>query len=394
MGFSSVANAQNKTQLQNKKNKLQKDINYTNQLIKKNKKNQDASLQQIKKINTSIDSRIELVNNYTEELNLIASEINLNEKQVNNLESQLKKLKKSYSKMVYQAWKTRNTMSAWMYIFSAKNFNQAVRRYKYYKQINELRIIQSKSINNSKNELTLKISSLKTSRIEKEATIQEQNNELSALEKDKKQKDEVLKKLKKKEKDLLAQVKKQEKDRDALSTKINSIITTTTKKNSNTKKTNNNKSATNNNTEVKNTKGSSNSNGFENNKGKLSWPVSKGIITGHFGVHQHPVLNKVEVKNDGIDISTDKGANVRAIYKGVVSGVFKVDGYENVVIIRHGDYLTVYSHLSKTTVNKGDEIGTEQSIGTAATNSEGDTYINFQVRLGSKTQNPTNWLTK
>ena len=184
-----------------------------------------------------------------------------------------------------------------------------------------------------------------------------------------------------------------------MSTKINSIIkTTTTTKKKEKKSTNNNSNTTNTNSnskeEVSNTQGSSNSNGFELNKGRLSWPVTKGIITSKFGIHQHPVLDKVEVKNDGIDISTDKGSSVRAVYKGTVSGVFKVDGYENVVIIRHGDYLTVYSHLSQVSVSRGIEVTTEQKIGTAATNTEGDTFINFQVRFGSATQNPTSWLTK
>lgn len=403
LGFGPILHAQSKTTLQNKKKKLQKDINYTNTLIKKNKKKQDASMKQIETINSNINLRVELVNNYTEELNEIAHEINLNESQINTLEGQLKTLKKSYSKMVYHAWKTRNSMSTWMYIFSAKNFNQAVRRYRYYKQINELRVIQTKSITQSKTELVNKTGMLKQSKNEKELTIEEKNNEVMSLEKQKKEKDVVLKSLKKKEKDLLAQVKKKEKERDALATKINSIVETikpkkddTKTKNNNTKTntTNNTKTNTNTKTDITNTQGSSNSNGFESNKGKLSWPVTKGVITGKFGVHQHPVLDKVEVKNDGIDISTDKGSNVRAVYKGTVSGVFKVDGFENVVIIRHGDYLTVYSHLSSVSVSKGNDVTTEQKIGTAATNSEGDTYINFQVRFGSAIQNPTSWLTK
>jgi septal ring factor EnvC (AmiA/AmiB activator) len=389
--------AQNKTQLQNKKKKLQNDINYTTSLLKKNKKKQDASLKQIEKLNSNIETRVELVNNYTQELELLTKEINLNQTQVSSLEKQLNTLKKSYSKMVYQAWKTRNSLSTWMFIFSANNFNQAIRRYRYYKQINELRIIQSKSISHSKNDLVNKIGSLKKSKIDKEVTINEKNNELSTLEKQKKEKDDVLKNLKKKEKDLLAQVKKQEKERDALANKINAIVDTykpVKKKDNKTTDKTTTKTTTNTNTKVTNTQGSSNSSGFESNKGKLSWPVNKGIITSKFGVHQHPVLDKVEVKNDGIDISTDKGSSVIAVYKGTVSGVFKVDGYENVVIIRHGDYLTVYSHLSQTTVSKGSEVSTEQKIGTAATNDEGDTFINFQVRFGSVTQNPTGWLTK
>lgn len=398
-----AALGQNKTQLQNKKKKLQKDLNYTQSLLKKNQKNQQASVKQIEKLNSTIESRVELVNNYTEEVNMLAQEINLNEKQVTKLETQLKALKKSYSKMVYQSWKTRNSLSTWMFIFSANNFNQALRRYKYYKQINELRFVQSKSITKNKSELGAKINSLQLSRKEKESAIDEKSKEVATLENEKKEKSEILKKLKKKEKDLLAQVKKQEKERDALASKINSYVepvktkkektkTTTTNNKSNNSKTNTN--SNNSKSEITNTQGNSNSSGFESNKGKLSWPVSKGVITGKFGVHQHPVLDKVEVKNDGIDISTDKGASVRAVYKGTVTGVFKVDGFENVVIVRHGDYLTVYSHLSQTSVSKGTEVSTEQKIGNAATNSEGETYINFQVRYGSAIQNPTSWLTK
>lgn len=390
--------AQNKTQLQNKKKKLQQEINYTNSLIKKNKKKQENSVKQIEKLNTSIEKRSELIDNFSREVEVISNEINLNQNQVKSLEKQLEALRKSYAKMVVQAWKSRHNTSNWLYLLSAKNFNQAIRRYQYFKQVNELRMVQSKSISYNKNELGHKIAGLKNSKAEKENLISEKNNEIKNLENEKKIKGDELKKLKKKEKDLLAQVKKHEKERDVLDTKINSYIekSTSTKSNTSTK-TKTNTSTKNSNTtktEVKNTTGNANSNGFESNKGKLSWPVNKGIITGKYGVHQHPVLDKVEVKNDGIDISTDKGASVRAVYKGMVTGVFKVDGYENVVIIRHGDYLTVYSHLSQVIVSKGNDISTDQKIGTAATNSEGETYINFQVRFGSSTQNPTSWLTK
>lgn len=383
--------AQNKTQLQNKKKKLQQEINYTNSLIKKNKKKQESSVKHIEKINTNIEKREELIDNFSTEVTVISNEIHLNQKQVHSLEKQLVSLKKSYAKMVVQAWKNRHNTSNWLYLLSSSNINQAIRRYRYFKQINELRMVQTKSISYNKNEIGQKISGLKRSKIEKENLITEKNIEIKTLENEKKQKDDELKKLKKKEKDLLAQVKKHEKERDALSSKINSYVdksinnskTTTKTKNSNISK-----------TKITNTTGTANSNGFESNKGKLSWPVSKGIITGKYGIHQHPVLDKVEVKNDGIDISTDKGANVRAVYKGTVTGVFKVDGFENVVIIRHGDYLTVYSHLSQVVVSKGNDITTEQKIGNAATNSEGETFINFQIRFGSETQNPTSWLTK
>lgn len=380
---------QSKTQLQNKKNKLLKEIQYTNSLIKQNKEDQDISIKQIQKILANIELRAELLKTYEEELKLLEMEIIQFQIEVSRLENQLEQLKKGYQNMVYQAWKNRSTLSKWMYILSAKNFNQAIRRLRYYKQIKEIRVLQASSIEKSKSDLTKQLDQLKVSRADKERAKLEKASELKSLESEKEQKDELLKNLKKKEKELLDKVKKQKKERNELTKKINAIINSIKKENKSNK---NNK--TKNNTNISNTSGNSNSSGFSSNKGKLSWPVERGTVTGKFGIHKHPVLKNVDVKNDGIDISTDKGAAVRAVYKGTVSGVFKVDGYENVIIIRHGSYLTVYSHLSSVAVNKGDEVKTEQNIGKAATNDEGETYINFQVRYGSSVQNPTSWLVK
>ena len=126
----------------------------------------------------------------------------------------------------------------------------------------------------------------------------------------------------------------------------------------------------------------------------MPWPVDKGVITGKYGTQPHPVFSNIEIKNDGIDITTDKGAAVRSVYQGEVTGVFKVDGYENVVIIRHGDYLTVYSNLASVSVSKNVKVDAKQKIGIVATDDDGKTYLNFQVRLGSAVQNPTVWLSK
>jgi septal ring factor EnvC (AmiA/AmiB activator) len=131
---------------------------------------------------------------------------------------------------------------------------------------------------------------------------------------------------------------------------------------------------------------------FEGNKGRLPWPVEKGTISGGFGITAHPYLKGVTIKNDGVDISTSQGAEVRAVFKGKVSGVFAVQGYGKVIILRHGEYLTVYSNLAEVAVSKDASVSLKQKLGRVETSDNGKTFINFQIRKGSLTLNPQSWL--
>jgi len=131
---------------------------------------------------------------------------------------------------------------------------------------------------------------------------------------------------------------------------------------------------------------------FEGNKGNMPWPVEKGAITGRFGVQPHPYLKNVTVKNDGVDITAPAGSPARAIFDGEVSGIFAVDGYGKVVILRHGEYYTVYSNLSEVNVKKDTKVSAKQKIGSIMTAENGKSVINFQIRKGSATLNPSLWL--
>lgn len=135
---------------------------------------------------------------------------------------------------------------------------------------------------------------------------------------------------------------------------------------------------------------------FEQNKRRLPWPVERGVITDHFGVHEHPVLKNIQVKNNGIDISTSEGAKARAVFAGEVSRVFMVSGGNWAVIIRHGKYLTVYSNLVNVQVKPGDKVAIKQTIGTVGTDSsdEDKTVLKFQIRKETATMNPEEWIAR
>ena len=135
---------------------------------------------------------------------------------------------------------------------------------------------------------------------------------------------------------------------------------------------------------------------FEQNKNRLPWPVERGIITEHFGIHKHPVLSNVEIRNNGINIATEIGAKVRTVFNGEVSRVFGISGGNTAVIIRHGNYLTVYSNLREVVVKKGDLVSTKQTIGTVFTDTaDGNkSILKFQIWRENTKLDPEQWIVK
>jgi len=398
------AHGQTKKKLQDKKKKLQSEIKYTEKKIRETQDLKKNSIHQLEKINRNIEARSELIRTYETEIRSLENEIQSNQREVKKLNNSIESLKKSYAGMVYHAWLNRHNLNQSLFILASDNFNEAFRRARYFKQIGEMRKDRLQVIREAKLKKEKAVSQLQENKQSKTVALTEQTREANELQKVRNEKETVITSLKTKEKELLTKVEKKKKEAEQLTAKINAIIekeirdaNKTAKTTTNTKtgtKTTNTNTKTTTVKETGNTEGGALTSGFESNKGRLPWPVEKGFISGKFGVQPHPVLSKVEIKNDGVDITTDKGSNVRAVYKGEVSGVFKVDGYENVVILRHGQYLTVYCHLSSVSVSKGAKVDTKQKVGTVATDDEGKTFVNFQVRNGATVLNPSLWLSR
>lgn len=409
---------QSKNTLQNRKKKILNDIAYTSKLINQNKKKQSASLVMLENINKNIDSKTALIRLYEEEVRALEKEIGQNKEEIEHLRQKISKLKDYYAQMVVLAWQNRQSIHQMMLVFSADDFHQAYRRSKYFQQMSEFRRGQIKTINDSKLLLESKQIDLEENKKAKAQVLNEQTQAAIALQSEKNLQQKVITELKGKEKEMMAKVEKSKKEADALSRKIDEIIrkeieaarkkaaaeaakksaaaNTSSSSGAKTPPANNTtkSSPTTTTTKTGNTAGGALGSSFQSSKGNLPWPVESGVVIGKFGTQPHPVLRNITIKNDGIDISTGVGASVRSVFKGEVSGAFKVDGYENVLIIRHDNYLTVYSHLASVNVTKGATVQAKQVIGKAATNDEGKTYINFQVRLGNDILNPTLWLSK
>ncbi|MCG3167868.1 MAG: Murein hydrolase activator EnvC [Bacteroidia bacterium] len=392
--------AQTAKELEEKKKQLQEDIKYTNKLISETESSKKNSLSQLRLLNTKIEMRQELIKTIAKEVRLIDKQINQTNSVVGSLENDLKKLKAEYAQMIYFAWKNQNAYSKLMFIFSSKDFNQAYLRLKYIQQYADYRKKQAKIIKDTQLALGEKIDVLKKSRTEKATLLTNEEQEKLKLTTEKKEKDDLLEKLQNREAQLKKELKQKQTEAQKLQKEIERIIAEEIKKREEEarKKAAADKAAG---KEVKETpKGFAMtpeemliSDNFEINKGKLPWPSDRGIITGHFGESTHPDLPNVKINNNGIDIGTDRGAKARAVFDGTVSAIISIPGAYKAVMVRHGDFISVYANLEEVYVKKDDKIKVKQEIGKVHTDeTEGKTELHFEIWKGNAKTNPEEWI--
>lgn len=387
-------------ELEEKKKRLQDDIKYTNKLISETENSKKKSLNQLRLLNTKIEMRQELISTIVKEVKLLDKQINQTNSVVGSLEKDLKKLKAEYAQMVYFAWKNQNSYNKLMFIFSSKDFNQAYLRLKYIQQYADYRKKQAKIIKDTQLALGEKIDVLKKSRSAKAALLTNEEQEKLKLTTEKKEKDELLDDLQDREAQLKKELKQKQAEAQKLQKEIERIIAEEIRKREEEarKKAATDKLAG---KEVKETpKGFSMtpeevliSDNFELNRGKLPWPSEKGIITGHFGESTHPDLPNVKINNNGVDIGTDRGAKARAVFDGTVSAIISIPGAYKAVMVRHGEFISVYANLEEVYVKKDDKIKVKQEIGQVHTDdSEGKTELHFELWKGNAKTNPEEWI--
>ena len=386
MGF-----AQEKSDLEKKKNQLLKDIEYTNRLLSETAKNRESTISQLELINTKIRKRQELINAIVHETKILQRNIEETNNIVSNLESDLDKLKEEYGKMLFHTYRNINTYDRLMYIFSSEDFEQAYKRLKYFEQYSKYRQQQAQLIEETRDALSHRVENLNTKRHDRAMLLETSERERLTLNEERKEQDRLMDDLQDKEGHLRAELQKKDKEKKKLERAIQRIIEAEIAKAKKKEKR----------TGSKVTKSGfaltpaemTLSNNFYENRGKLPWPSERGVITSSFGEHPHPTLRDIKVVNNGIDIRTEEGAKARAIFAGVVSAVVLIPGANKAVIVRHGEYLTVYSNLVEVKVKMGDQVSVQQNVGVVATDRiSGKTDIHLEIWNGSKKLNPKKWI--
>jgi septal ring factor EnvC (AmiA/AmiB activator) len=391
-----------KASLEKQIKSLQKEIETANKLLKETSKNKEVTLNQVNLLDKKIQNRQKLINACNEQIKLLDESITQGESNIKKLNGELGKLRGEYAKMVQFAYKNRNHYDQLEFLFASQDFNQAFQRLRYIQQFTDARKTKMDQISNTQKRVSDEVEANRKAREEQAALLAEEKAQKDALVKEKEELNAQVKQLKKQEgkiqqniKDKQAQAKKFQKEIDKIiEEEIRKANERAAKEAKNTKSTK--KGTTTKPDKMALTPSEKAlSTSFSANKGKLPWPVERGVISSSYGKHTSSVSSKVTVTNNGIDIATAENAKARCVFEGVVVSVVKPSASNIGVIIRHGDYFTVYSQLDEVYVNRGDKVKTKQNIGRVHTDrSEGKTEIHFELRQGTQTLNPSTWLAR
>lgn len=384
LGISMLLNAQSRNELERRRAKAMDDIKLTNQLLHKTRESQRESYDNLLLINNKINTRRELIRHIKDEIKQVDERIKETEGIIESLEDDLIMLKDEYAKMIRIAWKNYNTSNNLMFLFSSESFNQSFLRFKHMQQLAAFRMRQFKAIDYVKHVLNVNIEKLAEVKEIKKELLAEEEGETRQLQSEQREQQSTITKLQSEEEQLRRKLREQQQQAEQLRKEIEKLITEETKR----------------------TSGAAGvysltpaeqiiSANFGNNRGRLPWPVERGVIVGHYGKQQHPVLRNIEIDNKGIDIATTEGATAMAIFDGEVRHVVNLPGQHNAVIIRHGEYLSIYTNLENVFVSVGEKVCTRQQIGKIYTDkSENRTVVHIEIWKGSTTLNPVLWLSK
>jgi murein hydrolase activator len=381
-------NASNdRDELEKKKKRLLEEIENAEDLLQKTRHNKNASVTEVLALKQKISARQKLIANYNSQLNNIQSNIVSTQKTIHAMDVRLDSLKAEYARLIVKAYKTHGELDKMLFVFSAKDFNDAYQRVKYLQQYSDYRQMQGRLIKETKDQRLHKLSELKGQKDEKVTLLGTEQQQKKTLESEKIQKDKVLNSLKGQESQLIGQIKEKKKS----AAKLNKLIEDIIRKEIDAAR-------------RKAEPGSSKvlaltpeakalSENFAGNKGQLPWPVERGMIVSHFGKHEHEILERVQVNNNGVDIKTQPGANVRTVFEGTVKAVLFNPAFQKAVLINHGEYFSVYSNLDEVTVKIGDKVTTKQIIGKVYTNTDEDkTEVHLEIWKNTDKLNPESWL--
>jgi septal ring factor EnvC (AmiA/AmiB activator) len=382
--FSVTGRGQNRNELEAQKQKAYEDLKLARELMDKTSAQRSSSMKQLRILQQGINTRATLISSIESEINSINKEIRDTENSISELSKENEKNKEEYARLIYFAYRNHTDYEKLMYIMAGATISQSYQRYKYLKYISDYRVKKAVEIDSIIAELDLKKETLNLLRDQKLGIVQEKENEQEKLVGQRIQETVLINNLKSKEAQLRREIEEKERIARELETRIREIIEEEARKSNSA----NIYSAL---TPEQELIGRD----FEKNRGKLPWPVDKGIITVGYGRHEVAGLVGSNVKNNGIDISSSPGTEVRAVFEGDVTKVFAILGANYTVLIRHGEYLSVYQNLINVRVKTGDKVQTKQTLGEAFTDSnENIASIHFEVWKERTILNPEEWISK
>ena len=401
--------AQSSAQLKKQREALTREIELLNNTLRSTSKDKSLSLKQVNALNAQINLRVKKINTINTEMALIEKQINKNTNTIRSLQAELAKLKKGYASMVQFAFRNQSAYNKLMFLFASNDFNQAYKRLKYLQQFSDSRKKQAQEIEDTQKSIEQKIAELAANRKEKVVLLTDQEKEKKTLDGQKSVKSRALNDLTKKEKQYKQELNKKQQEDARLARAIQTAIRRESeearrkaeeearrlaaeeaKKNPNAKAPEKTARTTDKEALLSTPEAAKLAADFTGNRGRLPWPVASGSITQGYG--QYTYGKGVKVSSNGLTIRTAAGAAVRAVFDGVVSTVFQMQN-QYAVIVRHGNYFTVYQNLKSVSVSKNQKVTVKQTIGTVAVDpTEGTSDLHFEIWQGTSPINPSSWL--
>ncbi len=380
-------NCQSVESLEKKIQSIQQDIKLAEKLLKETSKDKETSINQVNLLKTQISQRESLIKTYQAQIEAINKNIKSNKSEIAVLEKDLEIYRKEYANLLVINYRNRGKANNLLFIFSSDDFNQAIKRMRYIKELNGLLKDKIEEIDSTQIKINIQLEKNEKNKKDKETILANEKKERAALLKERDKLNNDIAALKKKEKQIQKDISAKDKQTKELQKQIEKVIAEEIRKAKEREET-----AKKNNTKSVDYNLSAN---FEQNKGKLPYPVEQGIITGKYGTTQHPTQKNVTTNNKGVDITTTKGSKVRSVFDGEVC-VVTTQGGHGVILIRHGFYFTLYANLEKVYVKVGDKVSTGKEIGLVHTDAnDGKTILHFEIWQENRTTvNPALWIRK
>jgi len=382
--FTIIVSGQSKEELQMQKQKAYDDIKLTRDLMEKTSAQRSSSVKQLRLLQNGINARAGLISTLEAELDLLSRSIQETEELIGQLTIDNEKNKEEYARLIYFAYRNHTEYEKIMYILAGATISQSYQRYKYLKYISAYRVRKANEIDSLIVELDLQKDQLNLFKNEKLMAIEEKEGEQQKLLGQRSRRRSMVSDLERRESELRREVSEKERIAKALETRIREIIEEEARKMNSS----NIYAAM---TPEQELVGKD----FRKNRGKLPWPVEKGIVTVGFGKHEVPGLRGSSVQNNGIDITSSPGTEVRAVFEGQVTKVFAILGANYTVLIRHGEFLSVYQNLVNVRVKTGDKVLTKERLGEAFTDEKDNVAsVHFEVWQERTILNPEEWISK
>ena len=375
--------------LEEQKKRLQQEIKQINTILFSNIRKEKSVVSKVEDLDLKISVRSQIVKVNNQQANLLTRQINVNQRDITNLRSELKNLKKDYANMIVKSYKSKSSQNRLMFLFSSSDFLQAYKRIQYMKQYANFRKKQGEEISEKTQTIQNLNKTLLDQKIIKEALVAENKIVQTTSMKERKFQQNLIRSIKSKSRSLTLEIKQKQRQSAAIDKEIERLIREAIAAS--------NKLAG---------KASKNvfaltpeakllAKNFVANKGKLPWPVEKGVVTQRFGTQPHPLVKTTMIKSNGVTIATNPRSKARAVFDGEVMAILSFKGSNPAVLIKHGNFITTYKNIAKVYVRKGQKVKSKQPIGEIFTHPQsGKTTLQFSVFNELKPQNPKNWIYK